>query len=267
MDYKLIAVDLDDSLLDKDLKISETNKRALFAARNKGVQITIATGRMLDSAMPYIRELNIDIPVITYQGAFIKDTLSGNTLIKKSVSIENARKVIDICSRENLHIQVYTEDSYFFEEDNCFSRLYRRMSGIQGEAVGDLKRFLNEEPIKLLIIDEPDNIARYRIYFQRLLSDVLQVYISRPNYLEFTNIEATKGNALAQLGRMLGVSRKEMIAIGDSYNDISMLEYAGLGVAMGNAPDNVKSHAGFITGSNDEDGVAEAVEKFVLMEE
>ena len=126
---------------------------------------------------------------------------------------------------------------------------------------------MNEEPIKLLIIDEPDNIARYRIYFQRLLSDVLQVYISRPNYLEFTNIEATKGNALAQLGRMLGVSRKEMIAIGDSYNDISMLEYAGLGVAMGNAPDNVKSHAGFITGSNDEDGVAEAVEKFVLMEE
>ena len=75
MDYKLIAVDLDDSLLDKDLKISETNKRALFAARNKGVQITIATGRMLDSAMPYIRELNIDIPVITIS-VLLSSTLS-----------------------------------------------------------------------------------------------------------------------------------------------------------------------------------------------
>ena len=91
-------------------------------------------------------------------------------------------------------------------------------------------------------------------------------FVSRPNYLEFTILKQQKEMHWL-LGRMLGVSRKEMIAIGDSYNDISMLEYAGLGVAMGNAPDNVKSHAGFITGSNDEDGVAEAVEKFVLMEE
>jgi Cof subfamily protein (haloacid dehalogenase superfamily) len=269
MTYRLIAVDLDDSLLGSDSKISEANKRALFSARDKGVYVTIATGRMLDSAMPYIKELNIDIPVITYQGAFIKDTQTGDTLVRKLVPREHALRILEEVKKQNLHIQTYNESSYFFEQDNEFSRFYHKMTGIKGEEVEDLYQLLmnEEEPIKMIIIDEPSKIAQLYPYFQELYGDILQVSISMPEYLEFTNIDATKGNALALLGDMLEVPKEEIIAIGDSYNDISMIKYAGMGIAMDNAVDDVKSHAKYITKGNDENGVAEAIERFVLKKE
>ncbi|MDD2502346.1 MAG: Cof-type HAD-IIB family hydrolase [Clostridia bacterium] len=267
MNYSLIAVDLDDSLLGSDLKISKNDKGALFAAREKGVQITIATGRMLDSAMPFIKEMEIDIPVITYQGAFIKDIQTGKTLVRKSVPMEYAHSIIDECKNKNLHIQAYSDSSYFFEQENQYSRYYHKMSGVKGKEAGNLKQFLEEEPIKLLIIAEPSIIQEHMKYFQKLFGDKLQVLISRPHYLEFTNGEATKGKALSKLGSMLGISGEETIAIGDSFNDISMIEYAGLGVAMGNAPDEVKSFAQYITRSNDEGGVADVVERFIIRKE
>lgn len=269
MSYRLIAVDLDDSLLGSDQKISEANKRALFAARDKGVHVTIATGRMLDSAMPYIKELNIDIPVITYQGAYIMDTQTEEILVRKLIPREYALKILEEGKKQDLHIQAYNESSYFFEEDNEFSRFYHKMTGIQGEEVEDLFQLLinEEEPIKMMIIDEPSKIAQLNPYFHELYGDVLQVLISMPEYLEFTAKEATKGNALALLGDMLGVSRDEIIAIGDSYNDISMIKYAGMGVAMDNAVDDVKSHAQYITKGNDENGVADAIERFILKKE
>jgi Cof subfamily protein (haloacid dehalogenase superfamily) len=268
LSYKLIAVDLDDSLLGNDLKISKANKRALFAARDRGVQVTIATGRMLNSALPYIKELQIDIPIITYQGAYIKDTRTGDTLAWKPVPRQYAHRILVECKKQNLHIQFYNESSYFFEQDNEFSSLYHRMVGIQGAEVEDLfQLLLQEEPIKLLIVDTPSRIERLYEYFREIYGDVLQVLISRPNYLEFTNTEATKGNALALLAQMLNISRDEIVAIGDSYNDISMIKYAGLGIAMGNAPDYVKSYARYVTKGNDENGIAYAIERFVLEKE
>ncbi|HHT65473.1 MAG: Cof-type HAD-IIB family hydrolase [Caldicoprobacterales bacterium] len=267
MNYRLIAIDLDDSLLGNDLKISEANRKALFAARKKGVHITIATGRMLDSALPYIHELNISIPVITYQGAYLKDTQTGDTLIKKSVPMDYTQKIIEECKKQNLHLQVYNESTYFFEKENYYSRLYHKATGIQGEEAKDLIGVLQEEPIKLIIIDEQQKIARLSQYFEEQFGDVLQVLISKPIYLEFTNKEATKGNALAKLGEMLEIPREEIIAIGDSYNDISMIEYAGLGIAMGNAPDHVKSYAQYVTKGNDESGIADAIRRFILNKE
>ncbi len=267
MNYRLIAVDLDDSLLGSDAKISGANKDALFAARDKGVHITIATGRMIDSAMPFIEEMKIDIPVITYQGAFIKDIHTGETLVRKSVPMDYVHRIIDECRKRNLHLQAYDEITYFFDKDNEYSRYYHRMSGIQGQEAGDLKQFLKEEPMKLLVIAEPEIIQKHVEDFQKQFGDQLQVLISRPPYLEFTSGEATKGKALAKLGDMLKIPQEEIIAIGDSYNDISMIDYAGLGVAMGNAPEEVKSYAKYIARGNDEDGVADVVERFIIRKE
>jgi Cof subfamily protein (haloacid dehalogenase superfamily) len=264
LNYRLIAVDLDDSLLGSDLKISDANKRTLLTAQEKGVYVTIATGRMLDSAMPFVKELNISIPVITYQGAFIKDTVNAKTLAKTPIPMEYTHRIIDQCKKDNLHAQVYMENDYYFEHDNEYSQLYHRLSGIKGHEVGDFKAFIKEEPIKILIIDQPERIAEAYRQFEELFGSQLQVTISKPNYLELTHIDATKGNALRQLGSMLGVKREEIIAIGDSFNDVTMIEYAGLGVAMGNAPDKVKALARYVTKGNDEDGVAEVVERFIL---
>src|SRR5690554_919270 len=172
MSYRLIAVDLDDSLLGSDRKISEANKRALFEARDKGVYVTIATGRMLDSAMPYIKELSIDIPVITYQGAYIIDTQTEEVLVRKLMQKEYALKILEEAKKQNLHIQMFSDSSYFFEKDSEFNRYYHKMSGVEGEQVGDLsQQILEEEPIKLMIIDEPSKIAQLYSYYQEMYGD------------------------------------------------------------------------------------------------
>jgi Cof subfamily protein (haloacid dehalogenase superfamily) len=153
---------------------------------------------------------------------------------------------------------------YFYEKDNAYSDIYRRVSGIEGEAVGPLRDFLTNQPTKLVIVDEPENILKWQEYFREKYKGRLEVVVSKSNYLEFTNIEATKGNALKFLAVKHGIKREEIIAIGDSYNDIHMLKYAGLGVAMGNASEVVKSQADYITYTNNDDGVAHAVERFIM---
>lgn len=264
MKYRMVAIDLDDSLLDDDLTISQENLQAIRRTMEKGVIVTIATGRMFKSAFPYVKQLGIDVPVITYQGALVINALSKNVLLHYPVPLDLSREIIRESKKNDIHLQVYIDDEYYFEQHNKYSDLYFKVSGIVGTAVGPLEDFLEKEPTKLIMIDEPENILRWMKYYNEKFAGKLQVTISKAHYLEFTNIEATKGNAVRYLAEMYGIKPDEVIAIGDSFNDIPMLTYAGLGVAMGNAPEIVKSHADYVTYSNNENGVAHVLEKFVL---
>lgn len=264
MKYKLIAVDLDDSLLDSDLRISDRNKKALTRAIEQGVLVTIATGRMFRSAVVYAKELELDIPIITYQGSLIKNALSNDVLYNQPLSLDKCQKIISICQSMGLHLQIYVGDEYYFQEDNRYSAMYHKNIGVPGKSVGPLDKFSFNPPNKLLIIDEPERIANLREKFSKVLGEEIEINISKPQYLEFTHRDATKGKALEYLATLKNISSDEIISIGDSYNDISMIRYAGLGVAMENAPKDVKSHAVYITGSNDDDGVAKVIEKFIL---
>lgn len=264
LNYKLIAVDLDDSLLGSDLQISTRNKEALIKAMEKGVLVTIATGRMFKSAIKYAQQLELDVPIITYQGGLIKNAFSQDVLYNKTLSLDICQKIIYICKEKSLHLQVYIGDEYYFEEENKYSDMYYKNVGVKGQLVGSLDKFLANEPNKLIIIDEPDKIMEVRDDFRRLFGDQIEITTSKPQYLEFTHKEATKGRALEYLANLKGIERESVIAIGDSYNDISMLQYAGLAIAMGNAPEEVKAHADYVTGINDEDGVAQAIHRFVL---
>ncbi|MBM7581559.1 Cof subfamily protein (haloacid dehalogenase superfamily) [Caldicoprobacter guelmensis] len=264
MKYRLVAIDLDDSLLNDDLSISQENLEAVRCTIEKGVKVTIATGRMFKSALPYVQQLGINVPVITYQGALVVNALSRDVLLHCPVPLDLSREIVKESKKNNIHLQVYIDDEYYFEEHNKYSDLYFKVSGIPGKAVGSLDDFLVKEPTKLIMIDEPENILKWMEYYREKFSGKLQVTISKAHYLEFTNIEATKGNAVKYLAEMYGIKPEEVIAIGDSFNDIPMLTYAGLGVAMGNAPEIVKSHADYVTYSNNENGVAYVLEKFVL---
>ena len=264
MKYRMVAVDLDDSLLGDDLNISQANQEAIFEAIKEDVLVTIATGRMFQSALPYMEKLRLDIPVITYQGALIKNAMSGEVLIHRTIPLEYALLILRECKKTNTYLQVYCDDQYYMEEENEKSELYKRLSGLPGIPVGPLEEFLTREPTKMLIIDEPENIQRLKKRFDRILGGKLQITVSKPNYLEFTHVDATKGAAVAYLAELLSIKREEIIAIGDSYNDIPMIEYAGLGVAMGNAPEEVKKHADYVTLSNEEQGVAHVIDRFIL---
>lgn len=264
MKYKLVAVDLDDTLLSPDLKITERVKKATAAARASGVHFTISTGRMFCSAVPFARELDIDIPLITYQGALVKNSLSGEVLLYRPLPLACAREIIARVHRLGYHLNGYLDDRLLVERDTPEGRRYAAFSGVEAEVVGDFLEFFDRDPIKVLAISEEPLLDRLSSELGPLYKGKVHIAKSKPHFLEFSHPRATKGDALEFLARRFGIKREEIIAVGDSYNDLEMLEYAGLGVAVANAREEVKKKAGYVTEASYSDGVVEVLEKFVL---
>lgn len=267
MSYKLIAIDLDDTLLNSNLKISDSDKLYIEKAIKENIDVTIATGRMFRSAQVYAEEMNLDIPIITYQGGLIKESKTLDILYNMTLDKDISKEIIELSMNLNLHIQIYIDDEYYIDEHNDYSEYYNRNIGFPGIPVGSLNDFEFDSPNKLLIISEPERIIEHKESFIERFGDEVEISISKPKFLEFTNKKATKGLALEHLASLKSISSNDILAIGDSYNDLSMIKYAGTGVVMSNAPSEVKKYADFITLSNDEDGVSKAIRKFVFKED
>jgi len=264
MTIKLIAIDLDDTLLDNKLAVSPRACEAIRKAMSRGVTVTIATGRMYCSALVYAKQLKLDVPLITYNGALIKSCLSGETLLHQPVERELALEVLDLCREHNWYIQTYMNDKLYVKEQDEHAAYYQRFSGTPANAIGDRLYAAEQAPTKMLAMSTAEDIkAAYNIVKTRF-DNQLTVAISKPTFLEITHPQANKGRALAFLADKLQIRQEEVMALGDSGNDLDMIKYAGWGVAMGNASAAVKAAARLETLSNDADGVAEAIEKYVL---
>lgn len=271
MKFKLLALDLDDTLLNDDLQISPRNMAAIRRVAARGMMVTIATGRMFSSALPYARQLEVNLPLITYHGALIKYAGSGEVLRHCPVPLERALEILDLSEELGFHVNLYLHDRLFVKEENENTRYYRTIASIPLEQVGNLSRFLlkqKEEPTKLTIINtaEDGSLEDLQQMLRERYLPELSILKSRPFFLEITHREATKGRALDFLARREGISAEEIVAIGDSYNDIDMLQFAGVGVAVANAPAEVKKVADVITRSSREDGVAAFLEEYLLKE-
>ncbi len=266
MGIKLIAIDLDDTLLDSGLRVSDNCVAAIQEARRRGIRITLSTGRMYQSALPYARQLEIDVPLITYQGAWVKNSLTEEVLYYKPVPVDLARQTMAYFQAAGVHYHSYYNDQLFMETLSEEGKYYSRLAGVEPLLVNDLMAALdNNDAMKIMAITDNE---RMLLDMQRELreryGESLYITRSKPCFLEVMNREASKANALQVIASHYGIERKEVMALGDSYNDIDMLEWAGLGVAMANAFDPVKEAADFVTTSNEEEGVAEAIRRFVL---
>ncbi len=264
MDIKLVALDLDDTLLDRSRKISPRAKAAIKAAVAQGVTVTVATGRMYPSALPYARQLALDVPLITYNGALIRAGLSGETLLHRPLDGATTQKIYTLFRERGWYLQVYLDDVLYVRARDANARLYEAISGMESVPVGDELWSLPGAPTKLLTMAEPHLIPVIDAAIRETCGDRVYTANSRPTYLEMTHPEATKGVALAFLAGRLGIGRDAVMAVGDSANDLEMIEYAGWGVAMGNACPQVKAAAKAVTAANDADGVAAAIEEYVL---
>jgi hypothetical protein len=264
MSIKLVAIDLDDTLLDNSRAVSPRAKAAIAAAVARGVTVTVATGRMFPSALPYARQLELDVPLITYNGALVRCGLSGETLLHNPLDAATAGKVLALFRERGWHVQVYLDDVLYVRERNAAVRKYEEIAGIAAVPVGDGLWTLSGEPTKMLAMADPESIPGIDAAVRALCGGRIYTAASKPYYLEITHPDATKGTALAFLAGRLGISRGEVMAIGDSVNDLDMIEYAGLGVAMGNASQQVKEAADAVVAANDADGVAAAIEEYVL---
>lgn len=266
MKIKMVAIDLDDTLLDSDLRVSPKCIQVIQEAREKGVLVTLSTGRMYSSALPYAIQLAIDVPLVTYQGAWVKNSINGEVLYYKPVPHELAREVINYFRETGVHYHSYFNDELVMEVLSEEGECYARLAGVKPRLVDDLVMELdNADAIKIMgITDNEKMVIRMEDDLRERYGQSLHVVRSKPCYLEVMHKEANKANALQVVAQHYGIERKEVMALGDSFNDIQMIEWAGVGVAMGNSYDIVKDAADFVTMTNDEDGVAEAIRRFVL---
>jgi len=265
---KLVAIDLDGTLLDNDRKISPRAKKTIRGVRKKGVEVTLATGRMFASARPFAQELGLNLPLITYQGALVKISDTGEVLYHRNVPSHLAQKVVKLAQEWNYPINFYVDDCVLVEKMTPQALDYARKYNVLVEEVGDLSTLAHLQPIKLLVINErEEELNRFEEECRRIFGESLHITKSLPEYLEFMHPEATKAKGVEAVANHMGIEREEVMAIGDSYNDLEMLKYAGLAVVMGNAREEIKAVADYVTSSNEDDGVAEALEHLIFREE
>lgn len=264
MKYKMLAIDVDDTLIDDEKRISANTQQALAEALSMGVKVTLATGRMYASAKQIAAQLKLNVPLISYQGALIKNLEDGVVLYERHVPQDAVQFLFDFAERHRLHIQAYVNDELYVKEDNEKIQAYARLSDVPYQVEPDLERLSRLPMPKIIIIDDPDKLDALMPELSERLGNQVHMTKSKPNFLEFMHKEGTKGHAVTFLAEHFGCSLSEVIGIGDSWNDMEMLEVAGLGVAMGNAVPSLKEKADYITRTNNEDGVCHVVETFIL---
>ncbi len=265
-DIRLLAIDLDETMLTTEKTISPRTKAAIIEARSQGVVVTIATGRMYISALPYAQELEINVPLITYQGALIITT-EGQVLTHKTLSPSLSQELVDFLKPYGHHVNLYMGHEMYIEKDSPEVRKYQEQTRVYLNIIPEFKSFLAAQGVgatKFSLISTPEEVRRIMAEGKVRFGDQVQFMPSMPYFLEFGRPDIGKGRALAEMAADLGLAREQVMAIGDSPNDLDMIEYAGCGVVMANGLDFVREKADYITADNNHDGVALAIEKLAL---
>ncbi|MDZ8030006.1 MAG: Cof-type HAD-IIB family hydrolase [Nostoc sp. DedQUE08] len=270
-DIKLLVLDIDGTIAGHSNTISEPVKQAIFAAQALGIQVAIATGRMYRSALRFHQDIGSTLPLMAYQGAWIQDPITQKIHRHWVVSREIAHQLLDYFEKPELRsllsVHFYINDQLYVRELTRETKIYAERSGITAIPVGDLRQALTNEPTKILALsDDTDVIDKLLGNLRRQYTPAeLYMTTSVATFFEATNASVNKGTAVRYLAEeLLGLQLANVMAIGDNFNDVEMLEYAGLGVAMGNAPAGVQAIANWVAPSVEEHGAAVAIEKFLL---
>lgn len=265
--YKMLVLDLDDTLLREDLTISPRTKHDLMEAQEAGVKVVLASGRPTHGMLPIAEELRLKEYgsfILSFNGGKIINCQTGEEWFSSTLPNETVRQLYEISRRENLWIHTYVGNAIVTEDPNPYTDIESQLTNLPIKIVDSFIDAVAEPVVKCLMLKEPEILAEEEKKLQKELEGKLSVMRSKPYFLEFTESGVTKGTSLEALIEKLGIKREEVIAIGDSNNDLSMIEFAGLGVAMGNATDEIKAKADIIADTNMNDGVAKVVESFIL---
>ncbi|MBE8986832.1 Cof-type HAD-IIB family hydrolase [Nostoc sp. LEGE 12450] len=270
-DIKLLVLDIDGTIAGHSNTISTGVKQAIVAAQAKGIPVAIATGRMYRSALRFHQDIGSTLPLMAYQGAWIQDPNTQQIHRHWAVSREMAHQLLDYFEqpelRSLLSVHFYINDQLYVREITRETQIYAERSGITPIPVDDLRQTLTNEPTKILALsDDIDVIDRLLGNLRRQYTPAeLYLTTSVATFFEATNASVNKGTAVRYLAEeLLGLEIANVMAIGDNFNDVEMLESVGLGVAMGNAPEGVQAIARWVAPSVEEDGAAVAIEKFLL---
>jgi len=254
-----VAMDLDRTILPRSLELTDRLVAAVAAVRATGVRPIIATGRMFRSARPFALRLDLDTPLICYQGALIADARSGEWLVHTPMPVPLAREVLG--ALDGQHVNVYVHDELYVEELNADALEYARHSKLEPRVVGPLDDWLTEPTTKIVVVGEPARLDVLETQLHDRFGQRLFIAKSLPHFLEVAEPEVSKGSGLRWVCRRLGIDPGRVISFGDGANDIELLQEAGLGVAVEDADPALLPHAAFTVPSVEEDGVAAFLEE------
>jgi hypothetical protein len=262
--YRLLVVDLDGTARSRAHGITPGVRAAVAAAQGRGVRVCVATGRMWRSAEPWVRALGADSPAILYNGGQVLDFASGRTLYERLLPRAAGRVALALARRDpDVQPHLYLDDRVYVERPHPLTDAYAADDGLSYDLVPSLDAMLTRDPHKLLMIGAPERVEALQDAVRAAQLPVHAVQ-SEPVYLEILPPGVSKGAALASMLDTLGLSAAETIAVGDNWNDVEMIEAAGLGVAMGQAPPGVRARADYVCRTADEGGVQEVIERFLL---
>jgi Cof subfamily protein (haloacid dehalogenase superfamily) len=268
--YKLIALDMDGTLLREDKTISKETHKAIQRAKTKGVKVVLTTGRPIDGVKRYLKELDLindDDYVISYNGALVQNTKTKEVIAQTVMSLDDIDYLYKISQELKVNIHALTDSSCITPKWSKYSQVEADINDIPLDFI-DFNN-INKDTIivKIMFIDEPEHLSHVISKLPPEIYEKYTVLKSTPYFLEFLDKRVNKGAGVGILAKKLGIKTEEIICVGDAGNDLHMIQFAGLGVAMGNAFPEVKEVADYVTLSNEDNGVAHVINKFVLKEE
>jgi len=268
--YKLIALDMDGTLLGPDHQISPANRAAIEAAKARGIKVVLASGRPLEGLAPHLNTLGLtgnDDYALCYNGALIQRVGTGEVVSSTTLHGGHGRDLYELSQVLGVHIHGFSRhEGLITPKSNPWTELEATINGIS-LTERDFNSLEDDHPlVKLMMVEEGPVLDNAVANLPPELYERYTILRSAPFFLEFLNIASNKGAGVAQLASLLGIEASEVICVGDAGNDRHMLQYAGLSVAMGNADDDIKALADHVTASNAEDGVARVIEQFILVD-
>lgn len=269
MDIKWIAMDMDGTLTTSEKTISPYTQEILKKAQEKGIKLILASGRPTAGLLREAKLLNMesfDGYLLSFNGAHICSVKTNETFHAQTVEKTLAQRVIEEARKRNLDITLHNGKKILIERENAYKADYEAHAcNMDICVVDDLTQVLDFHLHKLLLSAKPDHIQKHIQELQTIFDEELSIYLSAPFYIEVVPKGIDKGASIAKLAKLHGVDASQIIAFGDERNDLTMLEYVGHGVAMGNAIDEVKAIANEVTDTNDKDGIAKTLQRILSL--
>ena len=278
MEYKLIAIDMDGTLLSNRHEIPEYNKEMIKRATKAGVKIAITTGRLFASARKYSELIGVETPIIASNGAYIREKDREEIIYESKLTRKQFDEILSVIKKYDFTVYMNTSDTVISEgivpDDHAYKLVNNELDDawkikfVEKTSFEEVYDQFSNDILKFICIEERetrDELMKAKAELAQF--EDLEVVSSWDNNFEVMAQGTSKGKAVENLAQVLGIKREEVICIGDSENDLSMVQYGGLGVAMGNAIDIVKENADYITDTNTNAGVGKMIAKFIFNEE
>ncbi|RXM48964.1 Cof-type HAD-IIB family hydrolase [Flavobacterium sp. YO12] len=266
MQYKMLVLDMDDTLLTDDHKISDLNKKVLLEAQAKGVYVVLASGRPTSAMTAYAKELELDLNdsyIISFNGAIISQVKDDQILFEQKLTVKQIHDLYDYSVKTKTHIITYLDDEIISETDSEYIEVEKEITGMAHRKVASFKDYIDRPAVKCILLENPTYLKSVENDLIKAMPH-LSVSMSKPFFLEAAQQGIDKAASLKLLAEKLNIHQSEIIAVGNAGNDLTMIEYAGLGVWVDNVTPELRDKADLIVASNNNDGVAEVVQKYIL---